>query len=76
MFTGKKASASPSHLNSRLPVGESLSMVLIVQRKALRSARQSASPVTDGRELGLSSALSIPRTHGMGMEMTTLRRLR
>jgi hypothetical protein len=49
MLTGKKASASPSHRNSRLPVEESASMVSMVQTKALRSARQSASPVTDGR---------------------------
>ena len=34
----------------------SLSTVSIVQMKAFRSARQSASPVTDGRELGLRSA--------------------
>jgi len=54
--TGKKASASPSHLNSRLPDELSLSTVSIVQMKAFRSARQSASPVTDGRELGLRSA--------------------
>jgi hypothetical protein len=52
-LTGKKASASPSHLNSRDPVGFSESIVSIVQTNAFRSARQSPSPVTDGRELGL-----------------------
>jgi len=52
-FTGKKASASPSHLNSSEPVGFSESMVSIVQMNAFRSARQSPSPVTEGKELGL-----------------------
>lgn len=58
--TGKKASASPSHLNSRLPEELSLSTVSIVQMKAFRSARQSASPVTDGKELGLGSDMREP----------------
>jgi hypothetical protein len=63
-FTGKKASASPSHLNSRDPVGFSESIVSIDQIKAFRSARQSASPVTDGSELGLlisHASTSMPR---------------
>jgi hypothetical protein len=76
-FTGKKASASPSHLNSSEPVGFSESMVSIVQMNAFRSARQSPSPVTDGRELGLSvswtRACGRTGAHGIGIEMTTLR---
>jgi len=76
-FTGKKASASPSHLNSNEPVGFSESMVSISQINAFRSARQSPSPVTDGRELGLSvrfcSRAKVIQTHGIGIEMTTLR---
>ena len=62
--TGKKASASPSHLNSKLPEELSASTVSIVQMNAFRSARQSASPVTDGRELGLS--LAEPHTLRIG----------
>jgi hypothetical protein len=52
-LTGKNASASPSHLNSRLPDGASASTVSIVHTNALRSARQSPSPVTEGSEFGL-----------------------
>jgi hypothetical protein len=68
---------SPSHLNSSEPVGFSESMVSIVQMNAFRSARQSPSPVTDGRELGLpvsgSRVIMERRAYGIGIEMTTLR---
>lgn len=50
--------------------------------KAFRSARQSASPVTDGREFGLvlapwqETAGYVAIAHGMGIEMTTFRKVK
>ena len=56
-LTGKKASASPSHLNSSEPLGASAEMEGMVHVNEVAVEVQSASSpeVREGRELGLSN---------------------